>query len=419
MLKKTGAIAAVAAVATLVLSGCSGSMAGESGGTTNLSVMIWDANQQAGVQNAIDGFTAAHPGYNVTLELVPDDQYYTKLDASLGAQSGPDVMWQSSKVTDYVEGGALEPLDEYIVQSNLDIEQFDETITSLYNFDGVQYGIPKDMDTWLFLYNAETFRELGIEEPTDDWTWDDMLDVAEEIKEKSGDSETAVYYNSSMWNGIATLVEQLGGHVVSEDGPTATLDSPEGREAFEMIMDLVDRGLAPDLSEQADFDPLTALMSGNLAMSAVPSWHVSAVAQADGEFNAVRFPSVNGSYVTDSNGLSYVMNAYSKNKEGAWELIEYLTSVEGAEKHAEAGGALPAIPEAQGAWIGANNAIGNIEVVENAAENIFLRPSTAYPAAREGVDKANNTVIPQIWSKQISIDDGVKQINDLIQAALQ
>ncbi|MDO5676468.1 MAG: sugar ABC transporter substrate-binding protein [Propionibacteriaceae bacterium] len=418
----TRALVALTAAGALMLGACGSENApGEAaaGGPANLSVMIWDAAQQGGVQNAIDGFMAANPDYKVTLELVPSDQYYTKLDASLGAQSGPDVMWQSSKAIDYVEGGALEPLDDYIAAANLDMGQYDETITGLYNFDGKQYGVPKDMDTWLFLYNAGMFAELGVEEPAADWTWEDMVAKAEELKEKSGKAEAAVYYNNSMWNGVSTLVEQLGGHVVSEDGKTATLDSPEGIQAFTMLMELVDKGLAPDTSKRADFDPLTSLMSGNLAMSAIPSWFVSAVAQADGEFKAVRFPSVNGSYVTDSNGLSYVMNTYSKNKDAAWKLIEYLTSEEGAKLHAEGGAALPAIKGAQAGWIEANKAIGNIEVVEDAAANIFLRPSTAHPAARPGVDKANKTVIPQIWSKQISIEDGVKQINDLIQAELK
>lgn len=86
-----------------------------------LSVMIWDPAQRDGVQMAINAFEAANPNIKVSLEQVPTDQYYTKLDAALGAGAGPDVMWQSSRASYYVNGGALQPLNKYIAESGVSL----------------------------------------------------------------------------------------------------------------------------------------------------------------------------------------------------------------------------------------------------------------------------------------------------------
>lgn len=410
----------VGALATLSLAGCS--TGGETGASDNveLTVMIWDANQKDGVQKAIDGFVATHPGTSVKLNLVPADQYYTKLDASLAAGSGPDVMWQSSKAIDYIEGGALEPLDAFIEAAGTDLSQFNEMVTTLYSIDGKQYGLPKDMDTWVFILNTEIFARLGVAEPASDWTWDDMLAVAEELRKKGQPEGQVVYYNNALWNGVATLVHQSGGAVIKADGKTAGLDSDAGRNAFALLLDLVDKGYAPDTAKLADYNPLNSLLSGNLAMSAVPSWNISAVAAAasDGQFAAIRFPSVNHNFDTDTNGLAYTLNAASKHKDAGFELIGYLTSLEGARLHAQGGAGLPAIAEAQADWIAANKAVANIEVVSEAADHVFTRPSSAFPQSRPAIEKSANTVMPAIWARTMEVDEGIRQINDAIGSAL-
>ncbi|ASQ93431.1 MULTISPECIES: extracellular solute-binding protein [unclassified Streptomyces] len=91
--------------------GCSASPTHTSG-SINLSLMIWGPTQKAGVQKAVDGLKAANPDVKLYLQQVPVDQYY-RLDVPLGAGEGLDVMWQSSTAPNYVDGGALQPLDEY------------------------------------------------------------------------------------------------------------------------------------------------------------------------------------------------------------------------------------------------------------------------------------------------------------------
>lgn len=416
------AAVAVAALAASV-AGCSQSATSKDD-SANLTLMIWDPAQKAGVQKAVDGFEAANPKIKVTLEQVPQDQYYTKLDSSLGAGAGPDVMWQSSKAVDYVNGGALEPLDEYIKKDNLSLDGYTKQITDLYRFDSKQYGIPKDQDAWTFVYNADVFKKLGVTDlPTANWTWEDMTRIAGEVKAKQTAPAVPLSYNFTFNNGVASLIHQLGGTVV--DNGKATVSSTDGAKAMSMVKDLQDRGLIPKVADSADFNPVSSLISGNLAMAETPSWNLSLLSRADapsGTFHVVPMPSVNGSWTTDTNGLAYVMNAKSANKDAAWQLIKFLTSDKGAVLQAEGGAGLPAntSQEAQTAFVKANaKLVGLNEALSAAREKTYLRTSSQYPKTRASVTAIDSSVMGPFYAGSTSAADAAKKIDDILDGVLR
>ncbi|MCJ1702102.1 sugar ABC transporter substrate-binding protein [Rathayibacter festucae] len=389
----------------------------------SLTLQIWNPADKAGVQTAVDGFEEANPNISVTLEQVPEDQYYTKLDASLGAGEGPDVMWQSSRASYYVEGGAIEPLDEYIERDNLSLtDLYPEQLANLYNFDGQQYGIPKDQDVWMVIYNTAVFSQLGVTDlPTVDWTWDDMVRIAEEVKAKQT-TGNPMYYNYAFNNGVAGITHQLGGTVVEDDKGASS--SPEGVEAFGMIKDLQDRGLILPVADSGDFNAPTALISGNIAFAKIPSWSLSLLSKADapeGTFVAVPQPEINGSRATDTNGLSYVMNANSAHKDESWELIKFLTSDEGATLHAEGGAAQPAnlSDDVKAAYFEANkNVAGLKETFDATIPDQFLRPTTEYPAVRSIMAEVESTVTGPYYAGNLSAEEATKNADALLTKAL-
>jgi multiple sugar transport system substrate-binding protein len=419
-----GAVAAIALA--VAIAGCSPTAPSSPGGDekADLSLMIWDPAQTAGVQKAVDGFEAEYPNINVEVQQVPQDQYYTKLDASLGAGEGPDVMWQSSLAIQYAEGGALEPLDSYIKDAGLDLADYPDAITGLYNFDGKQYGIPKDQDTWTFVYNTAVFDQLGITDvPTNDWTWDDMVKIAQEVKDaQTADTDIPIAVNYTFNNGVASLIHSLGGTVI--DGDEATVASPEGVEALGMIKDLQDQGLIYPIADSADFNPVTALISGTVAIAEIPSWNLSLLSQAsvdDGTFQVVRPPSVNGKWATDTNGLSYVMNANSQQKDAAWLLIQFLTSTMGAELHAEGGAAIPANvdPAALDAFVSTNSElVGLSEALSLSQEQAYLRTSTEFPLVRPTNPEIESTVMGPYWSGSITATQATEGIDAILNKAL-
>jgi multiple sugar transport system substrate-binding protein len=410
--------------AAALLASMSGVNLAFGGDAANLTLMLWDPAQKAGVQKAVDAFEAANPDIHVSVEQVPEDQYYTKLDASLGAGQGPDVMWQSSKAFYYVDGGALQSLSEYIKQDKVSLTDYSKVITSLYEFKGEQYGLPKDQDAWTFVYNADVFKKLGVEVPASDWTWEDMVRIAQEIKAKqTSSSEVPMYYNYTFNNGVASLIHALGSNVI--EGGKASVSSPAGTKALDMIKDLQDRGLILKVADAADFNPVSALISGHVAMAEIPSWNLSLLSKADvpsGTFNVVRMPSINGSWTTDTNGLAYVMNANSPHKDAAWKLIKFLTSEEGAVQHAEGGAGLPANTSkaALAAFVKANEKLVGLEDALSATrDQSYLRTSTQYPKTRASMSKINSSVMGPFYAGSISVSDAAKTIDEVLDGALR
>ncbi|MCJ9672218.1 MULTISPECIES: ABC transporter substrate-binding protein [unclassified Neorhizobium] len=413
----------VLGAAVMTLASLSGVNFAWSAGTANLSLMIWDPAQKAGVQKAVDAFQSANPNIKVDLVQVPPDQYYTKLDASLGAGEGPDVMWQSSRASYYVNGGALEPLTDYIKKDNLSLDTYNKQIADLYNFGGRQYGVPKDMDAWTFVYNAATFKKLGVEAPKTDWTWDDMVRIAKEIKAKQSATDVPLYYNFSFNNGVASLVHALGGKVI--DNNKGMISSAAGTKALEMVKGLQDDRLILNVADSSDFNPVSSLISGKLAMGEIPSWNLSLLSKADlpnGTFQVVRMPSVNGSWTTDTNGLVYVMNVNSKHKDESWKLIQFLTSEQGAVLHAEGGAGLPANKSkaALGAFVKANEKLGGLEqALSVTIDKSYLRTTTQFPKVIPANMKITSTLMGPFYAGTASTADTAKKIDDVLNEALR
>ncbi len=382
----------------------------------SISVMIWDPAQKDGVQLAIDAFEAANPSIDVSLELAPRDQYYPKLDAALSAGEGPDVMWQSSRASFYVAGSALESLDDFIARDSVSLDEYNPTITELYNFDGEQYGIPKDFDAWTMVYNANVFSELGVTPPTADWTWDDMVRIAGDIKAaQNDDAIIPLYYYYNWNNGVASLVHSMGGTVIKDNMGTMSTDA--GIKALDMIRNLQDDGLITKVSDSADLNPVNALISGTVAIAEIPSWNLSLLSKADvpdGTFHVLHLPAVDGAWATDTNGLSYVMNANSQHKEESWELIKFLTSDEGAVLHAQGGAGLPAnkAPETLAAFVEANSALVGLEEAL-AAQQPYPRTTTAFPKVILGQQQINSSVMTDFYDGRISAAEAARMIDEI------
>ncbi len=136
-----------------------GSSGGSSGGSDGqLTVSIWDNAQLPGLKEIMDDFTG-ETGIAVDLQVVPWDQYWTLLEA--GAQGGslPDVFWMHSNYSQkFMSNDILLDLTDRIEQSSvIDLSNYYEDITGLYQLDGKTYAIPKDYDTIGLWYNKTLF----------------------------------------------------------------------------------------------------------------------------------------------------------------------------------------------------------------------------------------------------------------------
>lgn len=345
-MKKVLALILTLAVFVTVLAGCGGSNGKSSDAIT---VNIWDANQQKGIQEIADKWTETS-GVKVNVEVVDWDNYWTLLEAGASGGTMPDVFWMhSNTVQMYMENDLLLDLTDYISKdSSIDLSKYYEGVKNLYTRnDGKVFALPKDHDTIALLYNKAIFDKYGVEYPTDAWTWDDMYEAAKKITEDSkGDVYGMAMNTSNNQDGWYNAIYCYGGKVVTDDHKGTTIGSAESKAGMEMIRKLLTVGAPQSVVAETGTDSL--FMSGKVGMITQGSWMINAFYTAEGhnDYAWALLPyadlNKNGTCEKEErwsayNGLGWAASAATSKPDECYSLISYFCSEEGQKLQAEKG----------------------------------------------------------------------------------
>lgn len=333
------------------MAGCgSGNSGGSGGGSSKITVAIWDNNQLAGIQEIADAWGKEN-GYEVEYQVLDWGTYWTLLEAGVSGGEMPDVFWMhSTNAQKYMEAGVLLKLNDYIDKDEaIDMKNYYEGARDLYTLGEDYYAIPKDHDTIAVVYNKAIFDKYGVEYPSEDWTWEDYAKNAQLISEKgAADKVYGTYCNvgddQSTWYNI---VYAYGGEVINEDKTASGYDKPATIEAMKFIVDEI-LPACPPQDSMASTAGDTMFLSGLVGMECQGSWNLTTFYTADNsdDFGWAMLPyaDVNGNGQCDEgerctiyNGLGWAAYADSKNPDAAWSLISEFCSYEGQMKQSELG----------------------------------------------------------------------------------
>ena len=184
-LKRAVPVLLTAALLMALLAGC-----GTSDGKTHLTFQIWDVNQRKGMQAMCDAYTAQHPDVEIEVQVTSWNEYWTKLEAAAESNTMPDIFWMhTNQLLYYADFGMLADVTDLYsdVESNYYESHFsDISRSNASGSNGRLYGVPKDKDNGMLVYNKEMFDAAGVAYPTDDWTWEDLADASQKIYDATG-----------------------------------------------------------------------------------------------------------------------------------------------------------------------------------------------------------------------------------------
>ena len=218
-------------------SGDSSDKKSESGsGDVELSVTIWDSNQEPGLTEIMNDFTEK-TGIKTKVSVVKWDEYWTLLESGASGGSLPDVFWMHSNESQrYMSNDMLLDLTDKIAESSeIDPANYPEDIWGLYTYDDKYYAVPKDIDTIALWYNKKMFDEAGLEYPTADWTWDDVTEAAKKLTKDDGSQYGLCLRNDNNQAGYYNLIYDNGGYIINDDKTKSGMDDPKTVEAMEML----------------------------------------------------------------------------------------------------------------------------------------------------------------------------------------
>ena len=433
MKKRLLAVAMVSAMA-LSLAACGGSSgssggsgsADSSGGSSSgdpLQVVIWDTNQQPGLQEICDDFTA-ETGIEAKVEVKDWDSYWTLLESGASGGDLPDVFWMHSNNSQmYMKNDMLLQLDDYI--ANIDLDNYMPEITELYTMDDKHYAIPKDYDTIALWYNKTMFDEAGLSYPDETWSYDDMLEAAKALTKDDGSQYGFALNPSNDQDTYYNFVYANDGYIVNEDHSASGYDNPNTLEAMDYVAELLQ--YCPDPTEMSETGTDVEFQSGRVAMITQGSWMIAGFKANDYltencDVAIIPFNKNTNKRASLINGLGWSAAANTDRPDDCWALIEWFGSKEMQEKQAELGVTMSAYEGTSDTWVNNTdifNLQGYMDVTEPEAggvpNELVLRPYT-YNSTQWST--MASTELVKAWADPSTMEDVCKdvasQMNEMI-----
>ena len=357
-MKRFPRVTALALALTLLLSlsGC-----GASDGKTHLKFQIWDVNQRDGMQAMCDAYTAKNPDVVIDVQVTSWSEYWTKLEAAAESNTLPDLFWMhTNQILYYADFGMLADVTDLYddVDPDFYTNHYSEiSIGNASGTDGRMYGVPKDKDNVVLVYNKEMFDAAKVPYPDETWTWDDMTEASQKIYDETGKYGYMAYSDEQLgyWN----FVYQNGGYILDENNQYAGYTQPATSEAIKYYVDLQKNDWCPTQAYFAETSPGTAFFSEIGAMFFEGSWNLLASMQnypnLVGKWDIAPLPACpnpkSGSgRATISNGLCYAVGAHSKTREIALDVVKFFGTEEAQRIQGESGAAIPAYLGAEESW---------------------------------------------------------------------
>lgn len=403
-----------AALAALALAGCSAGNGSAGDGLNEkatLNYTITDQAQKPAMQKIVDAFTKLHPKISVDLNVIAGQDYWTKLQTSVAAGSGPDVFWMNGpNFALYASNGTLAPLGDVV-----DTTKYPKALVNLYSLGGKLYGAPKDFDTIGVFYNKRLFQEAGVPLPTAGWTWDDFKsDVAKLTNKSKGvyGIAAAPYGQMTFYN----TIYQAGGEVINAAHTKSGYGSAEAAAGVGIWADFIKNGQSPTIQQMTDTWPGDSFGSGKIAMFWDGSWGASGYAKSTEGKNIDVAPLPQGAAGNQSviHGLANVANAKSKHLAAAKAFAAFASGKEAADIQASTGTVIPAYNGTQETWVQSIPAM-HLQTFLDEVKTAVPYPISQNTAAW-GAFEAD--IIPQILSGKVSVEAGLADLASKMQAEL-
>lgn len=358
------AAAALALALLLSLAGC-----GSADGKTHLTFQIWDVNQRDGMQAMCDAYTAQHPDVVIEVQVTNWGEYWTKMEAAAESNTMPDIYWMhTDQILYYADFGILADLTDLYADEdpNYYANHFsDISIGNASGSDGKIYGVPKDKDNVVLVYNKEMFDQAGVAYPTAEWTWDDLTDASQKVYDATGKYGYMAYNDEQLgyWN----FVYQNGGYILDENNVYAGYTNPATADAIKFYVDIQKNDWCPDQTYFTETSPGTAFFSGMGSMFLEGSWNLLSemtnYPDMVGKWDIAMLPRCPDPMSGDgrgsiSNGLCYSTAARGKNLEVVKDVLKFLGSEEGQRIQGESGAAIPAYLGLEDTW---SKSFGNFD----------------------------------------------------------
>ena len=140
----------------------------------------------------------------IEVQVTSWNEYWTKLEASAESNTMPDIYWMhTNELLKYADFGMLADVTDLYGDPNYYTDHFSEiSINNTLGSNGRMYGVPKDKDNLVLVYNKTMFDQAGVAYPDENWTWDDLCNASQQIYDTTGKYGYLAYADDQRRNEI-------------------------------------------------------------------------------------------------------------------------------------------------------------------------------------------------------------------------
>ncbi len=278
-----------------------------------------------------------HPGGAIEIQQ--------KLLTMIAGGEAPDVFWTHTYINPGLAKRNVPLVLDDLFASDTSWSPDDYFAGSIADFqlDGNLYAMPRETTSSVMIYNKTLLEESGANLPTEDWTWDDFVEIARTVTK--GEGAEKVYGVANFNANAYTFVRvwQMGGDVLNEDRTQYTMNEEEAVAAVQSIANLIhEDGVHASGAELAGRPYAEVFLTGQIGM--FPQFSVfSAILPAEFEWDIAHMPH-NPNEVRTTRVASAGHSIYSgtENVEGAWSWLRMVESQRAFEHLAANGLSVPA-----------------------------------------------------------------------------
>jgi multiple sugar transport system substrate-binding protein len=285
----------------------------------------------------------AQGGDTVEMTEVPFAELVQKYATAIAGGQAPDALSLDLIYNPaFAAAGQLEDLSDW-AKALPYFSALSPSHVKLGTYDGKVYGMPLSVETSIFAWNKDLYKQAGLDPEKAPATWEEITDNAEKIRALGGDTY-GFYFSGGGCGGCmiftyTPLVWGAGADILSEDGKTATLDTPQMRKAVEIYRNLVAKDTVPAGSASDNGVNFLTFTNGKIGQQSLGAFAIGTLVTQypNINFGVTLIPSVDGKTSSFAGGDNFVVTKGTPRLDAVKKFLEYTYSLEGQKIMAKFG----------------------------------------------------------------------------------
>lgn len=380
-----------------------------------LVMSIW--NDALEFSTLIEAFELQHPNIRIETIDISTTNYEERIITMLAGGETLDIisLLNMPFYVNLAERGQLMDLSDFV--GALDRELWGETLNFMRLENGSYFGVPYRWHIWTLFYNKDLFEAAGIPHPAN-LTWDEYRELALQLTSGEGAEKiygTHLHTWRSITHGIAAA--QRGYSQLTDDFSFLM-------DQYELVLGMQAEGSAMDFGTifSADVGYRPRFELGHAAMIPMGTWYLQELAErADFNWGVAPLPQISSDSEISTMGMptAFGINSNTQQSEAAMKFIEFATGEEGARLIAGIGNVPAFMTDEILDIYFAVEGMPQDDLTRHALNpdrvelEMQLSPETAE------IDQILNEVHELIMVGELSLEDGILQMNERVGAVLE